>query len=150
MLNSSFSLRTHLALCPSLYRKSSICFMFYCHLHFYSYLPSFLSSTLLPNFLSSHPLPLFSIFSLSPSPSLPHYLHDISHHYLYTISSRYVRMGERPDVALYTLFLRALLQQNKWQEGTYVHFNLYAPSSSFVLFLFFHLPLSLLSIFLYL
>ena len=26
-------------------------------------------------------------------------------------------MGERPDVALYTLFLRALLQQNKWQEG---------------------------------
>ena len=26
-------------------------------------------------------------------------------------------MGESPDVALYTLFLRALLQQNKWQEG---------------------------------
>ena len=26
-------------------------------------------------------------------------------------------MGERPDAALYTLFLRALLQQNKWQEG---------------------------------
>ena len=26
-------------------------------------------------------------------------------------------MGERPDAALYTLFLRALLQQGKWQEG---------------------------------
>jgi pentatricopeptide repeat protein len=26
-------------------------------------------------------------------------------------------MGEKPDVALYTLFLRALLQQGKWQEG---------------------------------
>ena len=37
--------------------------------------------------------------------------------YVLTLHCRYVRMGERPDVALYTLFLRALLQQNKWQEG---------------------------------
>jgi pentatricopeptide repeat protein len=34
-----------------------------------------------------------------------------------SVFAMYVRMGEKPDVALYTLFLRALLQQGKWQEG---------------------------------
>ena len=34
-----------------------------------------------------------------------------------SVFTLYVRMGERPDAALYTLFLRALLQQGKWAEG---------------------------------
>ena len=34
-----------------------------------------------------------------------------------SVFSLYVRMGEKPDAALYTLFLRALLQQGKWAEG---------------------------------
>ena len=34
-----------------------------------------------------------------------------------SVFTLYVRMGEKPDAALYTLFLRALLQQGKWAEG---------------------------------
>lgn len=35
-----------------------------------------------------------------------------------SIFASYVRLGEQPDTALYTLLMRALLQQGKWAEGT--------------------------------
>ena len=35
-----------------------------------------------------------------------------------SVFASYVRSGERPDTALYTLYMRALLQQGKWTEGT--------------------------------
>lgn len=34
-----------------------------------------------------------------------------------SIYAMYIRLGNRPDTALYTLKLRALLQQDKWTEG---------------------------------
>jgi pentatricopeptide repeat protein len=34
-----------------------------------------------------------------------------------SLYTSFLRYGERPDAALYTLYLRALLQQGKWDEG---------------------------------
>ena len=34
-----------------------------------------------------------------------------------SLYTSFLRYGERPDAALYTLYLRALLQQGKWEEG---------------------------------
>ena len=85
--------------------------LFYCtvpcdDVHSFPFLPYSLSTYLsLFHTVSLHLSSLIS-FSLSLSPCLSS-----------SSPFRYVRMGERPDAALYTLFLRALLQQNKWQEG---------------------------------
>ena len=43
----------------------------------------------------------------------------------------YVRMGGVPDTALYTLLLRSLLQQKKWNEGNIFYINTHSLSLSF-------------------